>query len=79
MPDKSYLAGGFGIDTEPDFPVAKKRKTSKASKNLPKKQRKGTAKRQKPQDEELSDDSLTDEVEIVFREPLYERIHGNSI
>ena len=80
--DMSYLPGGFGTNPEPDFPVAKKSKTLKpsiGSKTLGKNQRKGnTGKHKKAQDEELSEDSITEEPKILFREPIFERIHGNS-
>ena len=77
--DMSYLPGGFGTNPEPDFPVAKKRKPSIGSKTLGKNQRKGnTGKHKKTQDEELSEDSITEEPKILFREPIFERIHGNS-
>ncbi|XP_065068314.1 uncharacterized protein LOC135693699 [Rhopilema esculentum] len=77
--DMSYLPGGFGTNPEPDFPVAKKRKPSIGSKTLGKNQRKGnTGKHKKTQDEELSEDSKTEEPKILFREPIFERIHGNS-
>ena len=75
----SYLPGGFGTNPEPDFPVAKQRKPSIGSKTLGKNQRKGnTGKHKKTQDEELSEDSITEEPKILFREPIFERIHGNS-